>query len=283
MHRSPTLFIRYAQRVQGLRMWLVVGMLVSMLGFVGGCGGDEGSDAEPAENVAQTEEAESEPDPLPIDLTVSSPGHGDVIKRHVAVVKGRVEPADATVEINGGPVRDAGNGRFTKRVRLVLGDNDIEISASAPDHEDADQLVTVKRKRNAAELAAFRQAREERRAREEAERIQRIADYKAGAQTIPYNQLEKNPERHKGTVVKYQGQIFQIQEEGYGGWMLLSVTNEGYGFWDDNIYVEYDGTIDSAEEDIITVYGKVRGTYTYETQIGGETFVPHVRAKFIEE
>ena len=65
--------------------------------------------------------------------------------------------------------------------------------------------------------------------------------------------------------------------------MLLAVTNEGYDFWDDNVWVEYDGTIEGAEEDIITVYGVVRGEQSYETQIGGETFVPKVEARYIEE
>ncbi len=65
--------------------------------------------------------------------------------------------------------------------------------------------------------------------------------------------------------------------------MLLAVTDEGYGFWDDNVYVEYDGTIQGAEDDVITIFGKVRGQYSYETQIGGETFVPQIDAEIIDE
>jgi len=111
----------------------------------------------------------------------------------------------------------------------------------------------------------------------------REAAFRAEAQTIPYNQLAKNPERYVGERVVYRGQIFQIQEAGGVGFMLLSVTDEGYGFWDDNVWINYEGTIDSAEDDIVTVYGTVVGQKTYETQIGGETFVPEIDAEFIDE
>lgn len=107
---------------------------------------------------------------------------------------------------------------------------------------------------------------------------------RATASTIPYNQLKKNADRYRGEKVVYRGQIFQIQESNYGGGiMLLSVTDEGYGFWDDNIWVNYNGHIRSAEDDIITVYGTITGSKTYETQIGGSTYVPKLRAKYIDE
>ncbi len=55
------------------------------------------------------------------------------------------------------------------------------------------------------------------------------------------------------------------------------------GFWSDNVWVDVVGTIKSAEDDIITVYGTVQGTKSYETQIGGETYVPQVKARYVEE
>jgi hypothetical protein len=65
--------------------------------------------------------------------------------------------------------------------------------------------------------------------------------------------------------------------------MLLSVTDEGYGFWDDNVWVNYEGSVAGAEEDIITIYGRMTGAKSYETQIGGQTYVPRMQAKYIEE
>jgi hypothetical protein len=86
-----------------------------------------------------------------------------------------------------------------------------------------------------------------------------------------------------GTKVKYYGQIFQIQEDPLGGGIvLLSVTDEGYGFWTDEIWVNYNGKIQGAEEDFLTVYGIVVGSKSFETQIGGERYVPEINAKYIE-
>ena len=95
--------------------------------------------------------------------------------------------------------------------------------------------------------------------------------------------MEKNADDYAGKRVKYTGQIFQIQEDLGSTVILMSVTNEGYDFWDDNVWVDYDGEIESAKDDIITIYGTVTGSKSYETQIGGETYVPQIRAKYVEE
>ena len=124
-------------------------------------------------------------------------------------------------------------------------------------------------------------------AAKEVERIEDIAheeeDFKAEASSIDYDQLAKNPEAYRGEKVVYTGQIFQIQEEEGFGFMLLSVTDEGYGFWTDNIWVNFTEPIAAAEEDVVTVYGKMTGSEEYETQIGGSTYVPRMNAKYIDE
>ena len=94
----------------------------------------------------------------------------------------------------------------------------------------------------------------------------------------------KNPDKYAGDKVCYLGPIFQIQEgDGGGGIMLLAVTDQGYGVWDDNIWVDYDRPIRSAADDHIRVCGTVTGSKSYETQAGGETFVPQVKARYIIE
>jgi hypothetical protein len=55
------------------------------------------------------------------------------------------------------------------------------------------------------------------------------------------------PEAYRGEKVVYAGQIFQIQEEEGLGFMLLSITDEGYGFWTDNIWVNFTDPIAAAE------------------------------------
>jgi len=102
------------------------------------------------------------------------------------------------------------------------------------------------------------------------------------AQTIPYADLIKSTSPYLGEKVKLYGQIFQIQQAGGGGFMLLSVTNEGYGLWDDNVWVDYSGHNSYVDNNLITVYATVTGTKSYTTQAGGETYVPEVRAKYIQ-
>lgn len=135
-----------------------------------------------------------------------------------------------------------------------------------------------------AELRAAKQ--EASQAQEEIEREERIAakesEFKEEATTIDYNELIKNPYKFIGEKVVYTGQIFQIQEEFGSAVILLSVTDEGYGFWTDEIWVDAP-EVDAVEEDVITVYGTVAGGEEYETQIGGSNFVPKVKAKYIEE
>lgn len=240
-------------------------------------------------------EATEEKDEAPrlVKLRVEAP---ETVRGAVARIEGRVRPASARVELEGEPVTVTAAGTFAHRVRLARqGANPFTVAARRRGWRGDRDSLTIVRRPTSRELAAARERRRRRAIaaarRREAERqaaIQRQAQERQGfiasARTIPYNQLEKNPERYAGTKVKYTGQIFQIQEAGdEGGVLLLAVTDEGYGFWDDNIWVDYDQSIEGAEEDIITVYGIVKGSQSYETQIGGETYVPQIEARYIEE
>lgn len=93
----------------------------------------------------------------------------------------------------------------------------------------------------------------------------------ASSRTVPYNHLIKSADSYAGT------------KDGGVGIMLLSVTNLGYGVWTDEIWVNYEGHIAGAEGDTITVYGVVAGARSYETQIGGERFVPEVTSRYLVE
>jgi hypothetical protein len=244
-------------------------------GLLAGCG-DETSTPTSSTEATPPTTAATKPAPPPIvELEVTSPDDGDVIKRDRVVVRGTAE-SGADVKVDGHRVRVHEDGAWARTVRLDLGRQSIPVEATKGGREDDATSVTVTRRRSAAELRAIREAQEER------ER-QREADFRAAATTIPYAQLEKNAKPYKGDRVVYRGQIFQIQEDDFGGWMLLSVTDDGYGFWDDNIWVDYTDHIRGAEGDIVTVYGTITGTKSYETQIGGETYVPKMRAEYIDE
>jgi hypothetical protein len=149
------------------------------------------------------------------------------------------------------------------------------------------KVETASSKSEQAEVVLASATRTVRAAKEEVDRIEAVAheesEFREDATTIDYGELIKNPQAHVGEKVVYTGQIFQIQEYGGFGFMLLSVTDEGYGFWTDEIWVDFEGPIEATEEDVITVYGKLTGSEEYETQIGGSRYVPKMRAKYIDE
>jgi Glucodextranase, domain B len=222
----------------------------------------------------------------PVAFTVDAPAQSSTIHRARITLRGTADPqADLTIDDHA--VRVEPNGRWHRTVGLHLGSNDFYATATKAGAEKTTMAMSVLRKRSASELRAFRRARAIKRAKrlaaKRAAAARRIANFKASATTLPYKQLEKNPDRHVGEKVKYTGQIFQIQEDGGSTWLLLSVTDLGYGMWDDHVWVNYDGTITGAEDDMITIYGTVAGEKSYETQIGGETYVPEVDARYIDE
>jgi hypothetical protein len=240
----------------------------------------------PAEQKAESPKTEPT-----VKLTVDQ-ADSSVVRKDTARISGSVEATNAEGEaaegvvnrifINGFGGRTIAvepDGTFAGRVRLPRrGENNIDLTADWPGADASDTVtITFVRKLSPAELAALREKRA-------AEREARKQAFINSAQTIDYDQLIKSPEQYTGTKVQYYGQIFQIQEDPLGGGvLLLSVTDEGYGLWTDEVWVNYNGKVQGAEEDLLTVYGIVRGSKSYETQIGGERYVPEIDAKYIVE
>lgn len=98
------------------------------------------------------------------------------------------------------------------------------------------------------------------------------------AQTVSYAQLIKDPDSYQGTITKFTGQIEQIEQSGDTGIMLLSVTNQGYGIWTDNVYVEYNQPTQAVEDDVVTVYGMLNGTQTYTSEANYQITIPDLVA-----
>ncbi|KYG90881.1 hypothetical protein A0U40_17585 [[Bacillus] sp. KCTC 13219] len=147
----------------------------------------------------------------------------------------------------------------------------------------AKEEAEAKAKAKAEEKAnkeAIKAAEEKAKAEDEAAAI---AEKKANAQPIPYPQLKKNPDRHKGEYVKYVGKILQIMESDDITHIRLSVTETDYGYdYDDVIFVEYLGLTDFVDEDIVTVYGEIYGSYSYESQAGFKITLPGLLADTVE-
>jgi hypothetical protein len=217
-----------------------------------------------AEVAATTPEAPPPPEPVSVAALGPFETTHDQIKLH-----GSVSPNAAKVRVDGQRASVKG-GRWTKLVQIKhKGDNTFHVVATKAGHPSDKTSAVVTRKMSAAEKAAAKAA-----ARQQ---------FIASARNISYPQLLAHPTRYEGSKVVYRGQIFQVQEDGGSTVILLSVTDDGYGYWSDHIWVDYHGTINGAEGDILTVYGTTTGTQDYDTQAGGNTTVPSVKAKYIIE
>lgn len=111
--------------------------------------------------------------------------------------------------------------------------------------------------------------------------------YKASCKSISYDSLARDPEKYKGKLVKFYGRVIQVQESDsilYYSVYRINVGNDGYGYYDDTVYVTYDSTKSSTrilEDDMVTFYGEYQGLKTYETIMGGSVTIPHVQAEYI--
>lgn len=170
------------------------------------------------------------------------------------------------VTVNGHPASVDGSD-WSAPVTVTSGTKTFKVAASKPGYDGDSTTAEVRRRLSKAEKEARAAAAKQ--------------QWMASATTIPFKQLDKNPDRYSGERVVYRGEIFQIQEDFGSTVILLSVTDAGYGFWTDEIMVTYDGTTEAVKDDIITVYGTVVGSETYDTRIGGENTVAKIEAKYI--
>ena len=63
--------------------------------------------------------------------------------------------------------------------------------------------------------------------------------------------------------------------------LRVNVAKGEYGFWDDAVYVTYTGER-LLEDDIIALYGKVKGRKTYAAVLGNQITIPKVEALLVE-
>ncbi len=111
-----------------------------------------------------------------------------------------------------------------------------------------------------------------------------IVSLKNQAITVDFKELDKDPESFNGKIVKFIGQVLQIQESNGHGIVLLAVTKESYGWSSaDVVYVEYQGHTDAVEDDVVTIYGQLTGSKTYESQAHFEITVPSMTACVVEK
>jgi hypothetical protein len=270
---------------------VTVPLLLTTLAL-GGCGSQAGSGSSSTERPAERPAT-------PLRITAPTP-ETNAVRRPDLVFQGTSAPG-ADVMVDGNTATVAPDGTWKAKIDLSVGTTSYAVEASMDGHVNTTREVQVQRKRTAAEIAKARALRAKRKreaaerrrvaaakraaakARRQAAAAARVADFKASCTPIPYNQLAKNPSKYEGDRVVFQGQIAEAQEDYGVGIMRLNVTDEGYGLWTDDVWVDYEGEIESAQDDIVTVYGTITGEKSYDTEIGGSRSIPQVEMRYIEE
>lgn len=111
--------------------------------------------------------------------------------------------------------------------------------------------------------------------------LNQVQDYKQKAQQIPYEALQRTPEKYKKAIVAYRGQVTNIIDES-GNRQYLSVDTSGNGTL---MAVEF--TRDKQGQrilpnDVIVFYGEFAGVEEYIDSRKISIYVPRVKAQYVE-
>ncbi len=184
--------------------------------------------------------------------------NGQQVNAGAAVVRGTVK-VECTVTLNGQPISpDPNTKQFETLVNINEGPNTLPFDITDPSGKHYSKALSVTG-------------------------VLSPETYKAVSPAgPPFANLEKNPDSFAGTRCKYTGKVVQAMESGGTTDIRMDITNMGYDIWTDTIYVTYAGTTPAVEDNIITVYGTVKGSHTYTSQANYEITLPLVEAKYID-
>lgn len=95
-----------------------------------------------------------------------------------------------------------------------------------------------------------------------------------------YSEYARNPEIHKGEMIRFDGEIVQVVEGIEQNIYRISFNSDANSMF----YVTYTPGIESErilEDDQVTVFGEFNGLYTYTSTLGGEITIPYCVAENI--
>lgn len=107
--------------------------------------------------------------------------------------------------------------------------------------------------------------------------------FKDECETYTYEEIARDPDDYIGEKARFTGKVIQVMQKGNSYTLRVNITKTRWGY-DDTILVSYsakDGDSRILEDDIVTMYGFLGGTYTYETVMGSSLTVPLLYAEYI--
>jgi len=241
-------------------VWAIAAVLsigVAVLGLAETVGNEDGQattvETQPAEEeanpVADTSESESEPAEERLSISVSAPS---VTESETVELAGETLPG-ATVTVNGQAVETDADGCFALVVSLEAGNNTIDVVGTLDGYRDGRRIVHVSRK-------VF-----------------------SPIASRDFELLAKNPDAHAGEMYIIWGEVTQF-DAATGMDIFRADTGATksvieYGWrtdYDQNTMLTGDegALADVIEGDCFEAKVTVSGSYSYDTQIGGNTTVP---------
>lgn len=115
--------------------------------------------------------------------------------------------------------------------------------------------------------------------------------YKEKCVAYSYTDIARSPSQFMGAYAQFTGEVIQAQQSSFGSnisyVLRVNVTKSGsyYTYYSDTVYVTYTATEDAPrilEDDIIIMYGQLRGEKTYTTVMGSSVTLPLFEAEYID-
>ena len=109
-------------------------------------------------------------------------------------------------------------------------------------------------------------------------------EYRNKCQVYAYDEIARYPDKYEKSLAKFTGEVVQVMRDGDNLQMRVDVTKNEYDFYEDTVYVYYtiSNNVNVLEGDIITMYGELRGTQTYESVLGAEISIPRIYVQYID-
>lgn len=115
-------------------------------------------------------------------------------------------------------------------------------------------------------------------------------EYIAECETYTYDQIARRPDDFIDKKAAFTGEVIQVQEvDDSSIIMRVNITKKTYEYidsvtWSDTIYVTYTYSENESkilEDDVITMYGEIKGSTSYTSTLGAKITLPKFNAKYV--
>lgn len=108
-------------------------------------------------------------------------------------------------------------------------------------------------------------------------------NYKSLCHDMIYDELLRRPDNHVGDYYKFDGEVFQVFEEGGIVKCLVDVNEDPYSLELVCVFINNEALRSRVlDGDEVSIYGTAQGLYRYESVSGSNEAVPFIYAQYLE-